>query len=172
MSKNSRRFDPLSPLEFEEMKRKEVPVKIGTREYILMEAMAGDVINYRNYMIRATRVDASKKTASVGDFAEADIYLISLCLVEITDRGNRKVPVEILRGWRNEVKNKLFTRLQQISDMLEEETIEELLQQRSLIDEKLLKLGYKFPELSEELLKDKEEELEEPVDYRAESAKN
>lgn len=132
----------LAPMEYEDMQRREVPVRIGSRHYILLEAMAGDIINYKNLVARSTRVDPKRGSAVVEGYADAEIYLLGLCLQEVVDGKRRRVPGDYIRTWRNEIQQDLWERLQRLSGMTEDDTVEGLLEQRADIDARLRALGY------------------------------
>lgn len=131
-------------LEFDDLAPVRVPVRLGARHFVLRPATAGEVIQYRNFIVRTTKVNTQDRSASTQGYADSEPYLLAMCLTEVKE-GGREVPVSIqtIKGWRNEVLNKVFDLLQRISGMLEEEekpTREQLLAQREELDGKLAEL--------------------------------
>lgn len=142
MSANGKHRAPAS-LEFDEVAPLKIPVRIGPKHYVLNQAMAGDVILYRNFIVRTTRVSATDRTASSQGYADSEPYLLSLCMREV-EPGGREVPVSIhtIKRWPNDILNKLFQTCQEISDMLDEEdeSEEALVKKRDDANEKLAEI--------------------------------
>lgn len=122
------------------LKRKEEPVQIGDQNFVLRQAMAGDIIAYKNFMSRAMKVDPSKKTAQMEGYYDSEVFLICTCLVEITDKGEKLVSGNWVKKLPQDIHEALFNRAKELSGIDQEFTEEELLDQKRDIDDRLATL--------------------------------
>lgn len=130
------------PMNFDDILPVAVDVSIGSKPYILREASGEAARAYRNAVLRAARPskDGSRLTLGEG-MPEAETLLVSLCLFEITDKGERPVRKQTILEWPNRVQNDLFDRAKQISKgLVNEETEESLLKEIADAQEKLSNL--------------------------------
>lgn len=137
-------FDDLEPIC--------VPVRVGPKDYILREASGDAACKWRNAITRVTRMQDGK-VSSVGDIADTEPLLISLCLFEIQrDKDGkpssdppvadpkRPVSEKVIRTWPHRVQRALFDKARAISELEEKETAEDLEKKIADLQEKLAKL--------------------------------
>jgi hypothetical protein len=121
---------------------KEIPVKGGGKNYVLREASAGAVVQYRNAVTRSIKMKDGKPD-SVGDLANAEPLLVSLCLFELKEVKGQIIPIPVpettIRSWGARAMKTLFDRIKEISDidMEGEETPETLEEKISQLQERL-----------------------------------
>lgn len=145
-------FDDLTPIEMK--------VSINKTKYVLREADEGDAIKWKNAGLRAARV-VDGKVVSMGDLADSEPLLVSLCLYKANADGtmplnndgtpNKKqqVPVSVIKTWPPRVVNKLFDHAKRISELEEKET-------RATLEEKLKEVQAKIASLDQENASKKE----------------
>lgn len=128
------------PMDFgDDLSPREVPVKMGGKNYVLKEASAAAVCQYRNAITAAAKMGPDGKPTAFGNVADAEPLLVSLCLFEVRDGKQLPVPLIQVRGWKNSVTSKLFERVQKISDMVggDEETADTIREKMDKLQEKL-----------------------------------
>lgn len=122
--------DILSGIDFSDLTPIEIPVKIGSKSYVLREASGDVACRYRNKLLQSTRF-SDGKPSSIEGMADAEPLLISLCLWEkYDDKGatkERPVLLQEVRSWPSKIQKKLFDTAKRISELDEEETEESLL---------------------------------------------
>lgn len=141
---------------FEEtLEPKQVPVKIGGVEYILLEAGAAEAIQYRNAKARAVRMKDGEVVGWEGT-ADIEAMMVSLCLYNTVpdkregsfvrvlptkDDGSPnldfRVPLHKVLSFRPSVVASLFRRLQEISELEEVQTEESLVRQIEVLTRQL-----------------------------------
>lgn len=114
---------------------------IGERSFLLREADEAAVVKWRNVQIKSSRMDGTGKIV-IGEVADANPYLVSLCLFEkkVDKEGKpflHPVPKEEIKKWPAKVVSKIFDRLMLISDLKAEETEESLTKHIGELSEKL-----------------------------------
>lgn len=109
MSEQEMVFDSLVP--------REVPVTIGPKKYVLREATGDVVCRYRNSIMAATRLGPEGRPQQLTGLADTEPYLISMCLFEVTDGGEKPVTGSLIRSWPSRVQRALFKRVREISDL-------------------------------------------------------
>lgn len=102
---------------FEDVAPLTVPVTIGKDEYVLKEASGDAACRWRNAQLRAARMVEGKITG-VGDIADTEPLLVSLCLFT---REGKPVPLATVRAWPNRVQKALFERAKAISHLNEDQ---------------------------------------------------
>lgn len=124
-------FDSLEPIE--------VPFKFRGKSYVLREASEDVACRYRNAILRVSKVEDGKFTAGDG-FADTSAILVSGCLFEVTDGGEKSVPLPTVRAWPARVVKPLFQKAKEISDLDEKETPETLTEKILALQEQRSKL--------------------------------
>ncbi len=110
----------MEELVFEDLAPKEVPVKVGEKEYILVEAMADVAVKFKDAMSGEMSVDPETKKVKPGAVHSAEPLAVSLCLFELRQLGIGKmkrirVPLDTILRWRPAVYQKLFKVLCEMS---------------------------------------------------------
>lgn len=126
----------VAEFDFDDLEIRTIPVKYQRRKFILREADGGSVVAYRNKMTSAAKLTADGKMAEVKNIADAEPYLVSLCLFELNEvnRGEetkvREVPVtlDFVRSLPNKMMAQLYKWIKDNSDMTTEEETEATLQ--------------------------------------------
>ena len=78
--------DLTAPMDFPADSLLEVPVTIAGKKYLLREALADHVYQYRNAIGRSPKFDDGKLT-NMGNISDAEALLLSFCLLEVLDNG-------------------------------------------------------------------------------------
>lgn len=98
----------------------EVPVTIGSTQYILREARSGTVTKYRDYFTKNATLqqapDGKLIPVQMGAISEAEPFLVGECLYTTGDRP-RKVGLAVALDLPNRVVKALHTRIKEMSDM-------------------------------------------------------
>lgn len=124
-----------------------IPVTVRGKRYILSDATAGAVVQYRNALMKSTRM-IDGKVSGVEGMADAEPLLVSLCLSNLskddplapaTDPGGNPVPVGIavVKSFPSSAMKILFDRIKEISGLNDDES-EETLAKRIEVDQKKL----------------------------------
>lgn len=111
--------DLTSEIVFEDLTPIEVPVKIEGKSYILREASGDAACKWRNAQLRAARMERGK-LANIGNLADCEPLLVSLCLFEVIDANRsitRNVPQQTIRNWPSRVQKALYDRALKISGL-------------------------------------------------------
>ncbi len=132
----SRSEEDLAPMDLGDLTPAVVPVRLGGEDYVLREASGAVAVMYRNKQLAATRIKDGKFDG-VGNAADAEPYLVSLCLFKLVDGVEHAVRESTVRAWRQSVQTVLFERVKRISGMDEEETEESLERQLGEVQRKL-----------------------------------
>jgi hypothetical protein len=137
----------IHPIVFDDLAPIEVPVKLEGLHYVLREASGDAVVKYQNRIFKSTKIGGEGKPTTIEGFADADPYLLSMCLFEADENGLIKldkhgrassVQVQTILSWPNRVLARLVSTLKQISPDIEgKETEESLTKKISLFQEKL-----------------------------------
>lgn len=98
--------------DFSNLAPREEPV-IGPdgERYVLREASADAVIRYREMNVRARRLEDGKLVGWTGEDVASDAVLVAACLFRTDKDGQRTnltAPVDVLRGWPNQVLERLY----------------------------------------------------------------
>jgi hypothetical protein len=96
---------------------REVPVRMGGRRYLLREATAAAACQYRNAVLRSTRLDQDGKPEYVDGLADAGPVLVAGCLFEVDGDGLKPVPLATVRGLPSRVQEQLFDRAKRLSEL-------------------------------------------------------
>lgn len=106
------------------------------RRFILREATEDAAMKIRAVADRATRTSPDGKTVEVIDAAasaENALYMVSLCLWEVTKDGEKQVTPDEMRHWPARVTKALAEKVIEMSELGERDTPESL-------DEKIARL--------------------------------
>ena len=162
------------PLVFgdDQLRRKEEPVQIGDRSFILRQGMGGDIIAYKNFMSKAMKVDPTKKSATMEGFYDSEVFLICRCLSEITDKGEKKVSPEYVKMLPQPVHEAILERAKELSGLIEEDTEEDLLEQKRDIEDRLERLRRSNQHTTNGEMNEESENTEEENEERPVTAKN
>lgn len=120
-------FDTLQPVE--------VSVKLGGEQYWLKEASEAAAVAYRNATAAAVKMEDGE-VAGLGAVGDVEPILVSYCLWRETPEGRKPVPVSVIRGWPAKVVKVLFTRIKDISELDEPDTVEQLDKQIARLQKK------------------------------------
>lgn len=116
-------FDSLEPVTVPAM-------RVGNVEYVLTEASEAAASRYRNFCTQQLRFGTDGKLAALGNVADAQALLVSLCLWEIKEHNGAPqrlpVPLQTIQKWPSRVVGPLFEQAKRISgiDQETEETIQ------------------------------------------------
>src|SRR4051812_878860 len=95
-----------SAMEFDSLEPIEVPVRLGSKSYVLREPSEDIACKYRNALLKATKLGSDGKPTSLEGLADIEPQLVSWCLFEVTNPGGddqaklvKPVPVSVIRGW-------------------------------------------------------------------------
>jgi hypothetical protein len=133
---------------FEDITRKEAPVRVGAKRYVLLEATGDAAFRWRNACAKAAKMSGGKVTG-VGDIADTEALLVSYCLYEVDEQGrwramtdgtpdpHYQVNVQVIRAWPYRCIKPLFDWVRQNSALEERETKESLLEKRRELEEQL-----------------------------------
>lgn len=111
-------FDSVVPVE--------IPFVYKGVNYLLVEATEEAAVSFRNSQTRQTKLNPETKFVSVGDIADSEPYLVSLCLFKVDGEKRTPVPLPVVRTWPHKVIKKLFNTAKEISDLVDESPDEEL----------------------------------------------
>lgn len=111
----------------------ETPKKIGGVDYILREADETTATKWRNSVIACSRYSKGQMN-SIRGLGETQALLVSMCLFNGDDKT---VSLETIRSWPSRVVKALFEEAKEISDLEKEDTLEELKEQRTEIEERI-----------------------------------
>lgn len=142
MSTEAMVYDNIIPIE--------VPVKVGLDSYILLEANGEAVVKWRNMLLKGTKIGTNGRPSSIETVAEAEPYLVSLCLyyadkstgsVPLNKDGDPDpkflVPIQRIKKWPNRIQTDLFKRIKEISHLDEEESVDKLKEERDTISKRI-----------------------------------
>jgi len=128
-------FDDLTPIE--------ISVSYKKKRYLLCEATEDAVRQFRNKVTSCTDFIEGKMSGIKGPIADAGSFLVSLCLRELGDTGERGslVALDTFRSWPHRVTGPIIEKLKEISGIAEEDdTSESLEKEAAVIQEKLTAL--------------------------------
>lgn len=100
-------------LTFDDITRKEIPVRVGTTDYVLREANGTAATRYRNAMFSQAVLGENGKPQSLKDIGNLEPLLVHLCLFEKATGKN--VPMQTIMEWPAYVQRKLFAKAKEIS---------------------------------------------------------
>ena len=101
----------------------EVPVRIGGKDFVLVEASADAVKRFRAKAMQGVQRGEDGKITGLGGSAEAEPLLVSLCLfpamADDRTKADRRmnVPLQSVMSWPNRVVAPLFNRAKEISQL-------------------------------------------------------
>ena len=112
---------------FEDLEPTRVPVTHKGRKYVLVEASADVGVKYQNACIRAARMEEGH-VVGMNDIADAEPLLVSLCLFHVNADGKQlgNVAKKDILSWPNRVVKRLYEKAKDISDLDQNQTVEQL----------------------------------------------
>lgn len=116
-----------SQLNFADVSLAEEHIPIGGKEYVLREASGGAATKYRNAVLACTILGVGGRAQTVKGMASVEPLLVSLCLFEVLEKGERPVKLSVIEGWPARVQEALFERAKRISNLEEEQAEREQL---------------------------------------------
>jgi hypothetical protein len=123
---------------------KEIPVTYQGIKYVLVEATTDAGARWRNELMRSTKLSAEGKPLFIDGMANADPFLVSLCLFEVTPQGKVSMEKKLstIRKWPDRITMKLAKVVKQISNLSEggDETEEGIQKQMKELASKLKKV--------------------------------
>lgn len=87
----------MDELDFSHLSRTEIPVKIKERNFLIIDPSTGAKNRYRNLLLKSAKADENGKIKFFENLADTEIYLISICMVEIDDKG-KEVSLDNSKG--------------------------------------------------------------------------
>lgn len=130
MSESNGSFD----FDFNDLSPQETPVTYLGKSYILREASEGAACQYRNAILRSTKLGADGKPTSIEGLADAEPILISQCLyaadkdggIRTTPNGDPDpkslVPLYTVRSWPSRAVKPMFNWVKRVSDLEEKDS--------------------------------------------------
>lgn len=142
-----------TPMDFPDLERVLIPVKLGKKNYVLAEASEDAAVKYNNASMKATKFNEEGKAVSVDGVADVEPLLVSMCLFEADDQGKPQydkegnligaVALGFVRSLPARIVKPLFERAQAISGLSQKtKTVMD-------IDKEIAKLYKQRNELSE-----------------------
>lgn len=136
-----------APLVFDDLSRREEPVRIAGKEYVLREGTEADVAKWTNSHTAAAKI-VDGKLAGIGNVADNRKLLVHLCLFEpISDgqgnqTGERNVPLPVIAAWPHRVVDPIFERAKKLCGVGEDRALtrEELRAKIAELQEQLAKV--------------------------------
>jgi len=111
-------------MNFDDISLAEVQVNIGSKPYVLREAMEETACRYRNAILEGTEYGTDGKLSKARKLADVEPMLVALCLFTKDDNGVlHSVPEKTIRGWPSKVVKRLFQKIKEISELDEQETV-------------------------------------------------
>ena len=126
-------------LHFDSLELSEIPVTIGDKKYVLVEASEDAACQFRNATMAGTQM-RGRKVTKLGTMANAAPGLVSRCLFEDDGVGRKAVPVATIYRWPARIIKQLFEWIKKNSDLEEDETLESLREEQAEIAEKIADL--------------------------------
>ena len=121
----------MTPLVFNDLAPISVPVEIAGKQYLLKEASEDAACRFRNARFEGAKLSDDGRMMSVGNMADVEPLLVSLCLFELYgvngDTKERPVLLSQVRAWPPRVVKPLFEKVKEMSDGLEEKPTKESL---------------------------------------------
>lgn len=123
----------LHSLNFDDILPVEVKFTYREKQYVLREATAGIATKYRNLILKSARMKDGQPSG-VDGLVDSEIYLISACLSEITDKGEKLVSEPSVRNLPYRVSKRLFEKAVEISDLDSDDTEASLSKEQEQLD--------------------------------------
>lgn len=120
----------------------EVAVKISGKQYTLKEALGDAVTKFNGLRAQAGRFQDGKFVGVRGSMANAEPFLVSLCLC---DENGKPVPEKVIRAWPSRIQKQLYEKVKDLSEIDDREDLESLEKQLKEITKKIAKLKGEDP---------------------------
>lgn len=114
-------MDAREPMVFEDLALIEVPVTVGSQQYILREANGDAACKFQNARVARYEYNEEGKLVKLRDTADLEPILVSLCL--FMQDGTTPVSEVTIRSWPGKIQNKLYDRAKEISGLNETEDL-------------------------------------------------
>lgn len=101
-------------IDFSDLTVIEIPVNISGEKYFLREASGEAACNYRNAVLKCTKLGPEGKPSSMEGIASVEPLLVSLCLV---DSEGKRVPESLVKSWPSRVVKVLYDKAKEISEL-------------------------------------------------------
>lgn len=106
-------------MDFDSLDLLTVPVTIAGKKYTLREIDTQGACRYNNAKLHGTKFDENGKAVGIGNLADVEPLLVSLCLFE--DGQPTHVPLSVVSAWPYRVVKPLFDKAKEISHLDERE---------------------------------------------------
>jgi len=120
--------------DFDSLETIEIPVKYKGGKYVLREATGNVAAAYRSGITGGAQLNENLKLTSLQGLGETEMDLLAGCLFV---EGGKLVPRSVLGAWPDRVCQPLVVELKRISGLDNEETPEDLIDQRDKLDKKI-----------------------------------
>lgn len=112
----------------------ERPVKVNNKNYVVVEADGDTASKFRGMQLSNFKISDGKAAGILPGLSDSELFLVSRCLFELfsDDKGTitrRAVPIAVIKLWPNRITSRIFEIAQEISELKEPETVEELRKQ-------------------------------------------
>lgn len=123
----------------EDISRREIPVRVRGKDYILTEAGGDATAKFRNANAKCARFEDGKFVGVSGPIADVEAILVAACVFETNGDGKMKidgrglpmaVSMNTVRDWRPDTTKALFEKIKEISPWLGEKETREVLEKR------------------------------------------
>jgi hypothetical protein len=126
----------------------EVPITVGGTKYVLREASGDAACKYRNAMLNCTELGPDGKPSRMGNMADTEPLLVSLCLFRADN--DKPVALEVVRSWPNRVVSKIYDKAKELSEIDQDDSLDGLLKQKEVLDRKIQVLMSEDPAKNEQ----------------------
>lgn len=103
-------------LDFSNITPVEIPTIIGGENYVLKEATGEVAKLFQNARLNKVKFEDGKPT-SIGNIAEIEPYLVSLCIFKVVDGRHVAVTQKTVESWLYRIQSKLYDTAKKISDL-------------------------------------------------------
>ena len=126
------------PMVFEDLARIEVPVTVGSQQYVLREANGDTACKFQNARVARYEYNDEGKLVRLRDTADLEPFLVSLCL--FMQDGVTPVSEVTIRSWPGKIQGKLYDRAKEISGLDETEDLATLEKQLANLQNRIDKM--------------------------------
>lgn len=130
-------------LNFDNLSLIEVPVSLEGKKYVLREADEDTATAYRNATIAGAKMEDGQVTGMPSNLGGVQSLLVSRCLFPL-DKDGAPLPNSVARktvmGWPSRVVKPLFEKAKEISELDEDESLEDMVKQQAKLAKKIAKM--------------------------------
>jgi len=105
---------PKDPFDFSDLRIIEIPVKIGSACYTLVECSADAAARYEEMKLQCAKDYMDGKPTRIEGAGILPIKLLSMCVL---DANNKFVSEEVVKSWPNRVVQSLEAKAKEISEL-------------------------------------------------------